>query len=214
MKIILNCIAFSTLGLATACGPIRVPGAASQSEPEMVSAPEEIAAPPAQAVVEVAEVTITRAEIDWQTARQDFADRSGSGDDGTFAIAGGAGAPPVPVLLPDMPVMAASVGDGPGVQFRPMTDGYFAVYPGEDYDIIINGTDRLVSAPGRGSVATDTELRFENTMTGSQISFSRYGASYLVEFACKGAAAISEAGCISEADAKAVVEDLLLAGTQ
>ena len=61
--------------------------------------------------------------------------------------------------------------------------------------MIINGTDRLTAAPGRGDVATDTELRFEDTMTGSQVAFSRYGASYLVEFACKGTAAITADGC-------------------
>ena len=212
MKTVLIISSLGALGLATACGPIRVPGDAVQPDvPEETQA--EPAAPVLEAPVETATVTSKRATIDWESARNDFASRQSSDDD-AVTVASGSGAPPVPVLLPSTPITTASAGDPSALQFRPTADGYSAVLPGEAYDIIINGTDRLTSAPGRGSVATDTELRFEDTMTGPQIAFSRYGASYLVQFACKGTAAITGDGCISEDEAKAAVQDLLLAGTR
>ena len=158
-------------------------------------------------------MTLKRAEIDWEAARADYAAREIIPGDNTFSVASETTLS-VPVLLPSAPVSTASVGGEDGMQFRPLADGYYAVYPGEAYDMIINGTDRLAAAPGRGLTPTDTALRFEETMTGSQVSFSRYGASYLVEFACKSVEAANGDGCITEADAKAAVQDLLLAGTQ
>jgi len=150
-----------------------------------------------------------QAKIDWNSARSDFAKRAPS-DNGMVSIASGGDAPAVPVLLPDMQASVASAG-GAEIQFRPTADGYFAVIPGEAYDMIINGTDRLIPTSEAGP--TDTELRFEETMTGAQVAFARYGASYLVQFACKGDAAVM-GGCIGEDDALAAVQDLLIAGTR
>ena len=100
------------------------------------------------------------------------------------------------------------------LDFRPMADGYFAVRKGEIYDMIINGTDRLVVRPDGSGTATDSALKFEETMTGSQVSFSRYGASYLVEFMCKDPATAAKGSCVSEEEALAEVEKLLIAGTR
>jgi len=205
------------LALTSACDKIRTPGnSETQSEAEVAEPADTPPAPETpivEEVVERASVTLKRAEIDWEAARADYAAREITPGDNTFSVASETELS-VPVLLPSAPISTASVGDDDGMQFRPLADGYYAVYPGEAYDMIINGTDRLAAAPGRGLTATDTALRFEETMTGAQVSFSRYGASYLVEFACKSAdTAISE-GCITEADAKAAVQDLLLAGTQ
>ena len=80
--------------------------------------------------------------------------------------------------------------------------------------MIINGTDRLVAKPGGQGQATDSDLVFEETMTGAQVSFSRYGASYLVELMCKDPATAIRGSCVSEADAIAEVEELLIAGTR
>ena len=80
--------------------------------------------------------------------------------------------------------------------------------------MVINGTDRLVARPGVSAEATETGLEFEETMTGAQVSFSRYGASYLVEFMCNDPATAMKGSCISEADAVAEVEKLLIAGTR
>lgn len=151
------------------------------------------------------------ASIDWTQARQDFASRD-SDNTGMVQVASG-GSPVVPVLLPDEPVTVASTGEN-NLDFRPMADGYFAVRKGEIYDMIINGTDRLVVRPDGSGTATDSALKFEETMTGSQVSFSRYGASYLVEFMCKDPATAAKGSCVSEEEALAEVEKLLIAGTR
>ena len=152
------------------------------------------------------------ATIDWNAARVDCAARE-TDDDGLAQVASG-GALAVPVLLPDEPVGVASAGGEDALQFRPMADGYFAVKKGDIYDMIINGTDRLVARPDGQGTAIDTELVFEETMTGSQVSFSRYGASYLVEFMCNDPATAIKGSCVTEAEAVEEVEKLLIAGTR
>ena len=152
------------------------------------------------------------ATIDWNAARADFAARDS--DDDVMAQVASGGSPAVPILLPDEPVGIASAGGDEALQFRPLADGYFAVKKGEVYDMIINGTDRLVAIPGGQGGAVDTELVFEETMTGAQVSFSRYGASYLVEFMCKDPSTAIRGSCVSEADAIVEVEKLLIAGTR
>ena len=212
----------AALGLLSACyeqTPTSGPAAAPSTEDAAPATPSQ-PAPPAPVPASTPDTSQNakpkRAVIDWDAARADFARTAAQrGDDDAFAIAGGGTAPPVPVLLPSMPFTTASTDESaPKLQFRPLADGYFAIYPGEAYDMIINGTDRLVSAPDRADTAPVTDLRFEYTLTGAQIAFSRYGASYLVEFACKGAAAELGQTCISEAEARAAAEDLLLGGTR
>lgn len=151
------------------------------------------------------------ATIDWTQARMDFANRETT-DTGMVEVASGS-SPAVPVLLPEQNFGVASTGED-ALQFRPLADGYFAVQKGDIYDLIINGTDKLVARPGGDGAASDTELQFEETMTGAQVSFSRYGASYLVEFMCKDPATAAKGSCVSEAEAVAEVEKLLLAGTR
>ncbi len=178
-------------------------------------APQEAQQQEAQAPAEIAPTGSTAetktATIDWTQARQDFASRE-TDNTGMVQVASG-GSPAVPILLPDEPVTVASTGES-SLDFRPMADGYFAVRKGEIYDLIINGTDKLVVRPGGGGTASDTPLKFEETMTGSQVSFSRYGASYLVEFMCKDPATAAKGSCVSEEEALAEVEKLLIAGTR
>lgn len=199
--------------LLSACGQIRVPGAGDpEPAPVELATPTETpepSAPEPEAEIETASVagpatrTVT---IDWNAARTDF-----SSQDSDLVTPQGAGDIAVPILLPEMPVTIASDGPPP-LRFSKVPDGYFAVVKGEVYDVIINGSDKLVAAP-EGMVATaPEEMRFEDTMTGSQIAFNRYGASYLVEFACK--APVRTQSCITEVEAVQAVEDLLLAGTQ
>ncbi|MEL7032676.1 MAG: hypothetical protein AAGL97_14850 [Pseudomonadota bacterium] len=152
------------------------------------------------------------ATIDWNAARADFAARD-TVDDGMAQVASG-GAPVVPILLPEEPIGIASAGGEDALQFRPLADGYFAVQKGDIYDLIINGTDRLVARPEGSGTAVDTALVFEETMTGAQVSFSRYGASYLVEFMCKDPATAIKGSCVTQAEAIAEVEKLLIAGTR
>lgn len=198
----------AVFGLLSACGQIRVPGQ-EEASPEPADIVAEVEAPPPVAEPEPAPPLRKTAEINWSAARADFAARD-TGDDGMVSVAGGSN-PPVPVLLPETPVGVAS-GES-ALQFRPTADGYFAVQKGETYDLIITGTDKLITAP-EGSAAVDTELRFQETMTGAQVSFGRYGASYLAQFMCKDPATASLGSCIPEEDAKTVVQDLLIAGTR
>ncbi|MFN3213039.1 MAG: hypothetical protein ACE37M_08040 [Henriciella sp.] len=152
------------------------------------------------------------ATIDWAAARQDYAARDI--DDDVLAQVASGSSIAVPVLLPDAPFGVAAAGSDDGLQFRPLADGYFAVMKGETYDMVINGTDKLVALPDGEGAVTDSELAFEETMTGAQVSFSRYGASYLVEFMCHDPATAMKGSCISEDDALAEVEALLISGTQ
>jgi len=173
------------------------------------------AGPPAASQVEAetikpASVT-AKSEIDWDAARRDLA---ASGDrETTFNIQSGGNAPPVPVLLPSGPVRTASAG-GPQPQFRPVPDGYFAVYPGEDYNLIVNGTNEVTNVPGGSPGDGESEdMRFVETSTGAIVSFSRYGADYMVEFECLGSG--EEGGsCITEDEALAVAEEIVISGTQ
>lgn len=208
MKTILQGTAFSALLALAACFEMP-PEEQTAPQAELnqqditpdTTAPQPATAPEGPQVVQ--------AQIDWSAARDDFAKRDTSGD--VVGIASGSNGAAVPVLLPEMAVSTASVDSG-ALEFRPTADGYFAVLAGEDYDMIINGTDRLLAAEGASTSGAE-DLRYEETLTGAQVAFRRYGASYLVQFACKGAAAVT-GGCIAQDDALAAVEDLLIAGTR
>ncbi|MEM7460052.1 MAG: hypothetical protein AAF331_11350 [Pseudomonadota bacterium] len=204
-------------GLAlVACDQLTEPQSLEAETPPVIiedvdtAQPIETPQPDAPAPSNVAERKT--ATIDWNAARADFAARDT--DDGGMAQVASGGAPVVPVLLPEEPFGIASTGGEDALQFRPLTDGYFAVKKGDIYDMVINGTDRLVARPEGSGSAIDTELDFEETMTGAQVSFSRYGASYLVEFMCNDPATAIKGSCVTEAEAIAEVEKLLIAGTR
>ena len=94
-----------------------------------------------------------------------------------------------------------------------MSDGYFAAYPGIDYDIIVNGTNEVIGADTSGDGEDEPVLTYTPTMSGAQVSFSRYGADYLVEFECKSIEG-GEADCITEQEALDVTNKLVIAGTR
>lgn len=199
-----------------ACGQIRVPGSAGEeAETPAPSVPEQVAeieaAPETTPGTEDPAVAglVQTASIDWAAAQRDFANQDTEGD-GLVGVASTNNVP-VPVLLPEIDFQIASDGPPP-LNFTQTPDGYVAVVKDNDYDIIINGTDKLIVASDRAPLPTPEDLRFEETMIGSQVSFSRYGASYLIEFACKDAA--PSENCVTEEEAIQAVEDLLLAGTQ
>jgi hypothetical protein len=201
--------------LFTACDQVTELTPFEADTPPVEAAESEPEAPPPAAEQQVPSRSAAErktATIDWNAARADFAARDS--DDGGMAQVASGGSPAVPILLPDEPVGVASAGGEDALQFRPLADGYFAVKKGEVYDLIINGTDRLVARPDGSGAAIDTDLDFEETMTGAQVSFSRYGASYLVEFMCNDPATAIRGSCISEAEAVAEVEKLLIAGTR
>ena len=150
------------------------------------------------------------AEIDWTKAREDMAARPVDDTENDFQVASGPAAPPVPVLLPTGIVTTASTGNTP--RFQPLSDGYFAAYPGTEYDIIVNGTNEVIGE-GRNSTSANTTPRYLATAAGAQISFSRYGADYLVEFECNEISG-EDGTCITEADAMAIANELIIAGTR
>lgn len=143
------------------------------------------------------------ATIDWTAARNDVA--SNSGTSGNFMTASQEGdPPPVPVMLPTGIVLPQ--GAESDVKFQPLSDGYFAFYPGTDYNIVVNGTNEIIGdrAPG----TTDTPMRFIPTMSGAQVAFTKYGADYLIEFECTAAEG-AHADCISEDDALSIADSLV-----
>ena len=211
-------IALSSLALA-ACDQIPSITPADSDTPPAAETTETVEVEVAE-TPEVTELVLPErnvaetktATIDWTSARRDFAARD-TDDDVLAQVASGSSIA-VPVLLPDTPVGVASAGADDGLQFRPLADGYFAVLKGEVYDMVINGTDKLIARPDSNGPAPDSELDFEETMTGAQVSFSRYGASYLVEFMCHDPSTAMKGSCVSEEDALEEVEALLISGTR
>ena len=158
------------------------------------------------------EAVETTATIDWEAARRDMA--SVPGDErgtGAFQVQSGAEAAPVPVLLPTGIVVPQSAEGG--VKFQPMSDGYFATYPGVDYDIVVNGSNEVVGARDSGDISGDTEPAFVATASGAQVAFSRYGADYLIEFECKNSSGAAPT-CIGEDEALEIARKLVIAGTR
>ncbi|WP_321488153.1 hypothetical protein [uncultured Hyphomonas sp.] len=143
------------------------------------------------------------AEIDWLAARDDVASNSGS--NGNFMAASQEGdPPPVPVMLPTGIVLPQ--GAESDVKFQPLSDGYFAFYPGTDYNIVVNGTNEIIGERAPGT--TETPMRFIPTMSGAQVAFTKYGADYLIEFECTVADG-EHADCISEEDALSIADSLV-----
>lgn len=204
--------------LLTACDQIRIPGASGQqaAEPKLIEDP---AGPgtgetgsPAEAELPVRPETVAgEAAIDWEAARRDLAARPLEDREGSFQVASGDAAPPVPVFLPSAPVSVQ--GGESDVRFQPMSDGYYAFFPGEKYDTVVNGTNKVIAAPGEEKAARDEAFNFQPTMTGAQIAFSRYGADYLVEFECKELTNGVPA-CITQEEAEAFATDLVISGTR
>lgn len=152
------------------------------------------------------------AVIDWEAARRDLAARSAEDIEGSFSVQSGGDAAPVPVYLPSGPVAAQS-GDV-AVRFQPTNDGYYAFFPAEAYDIIVNGTNVVMTEPGAGAAPARTmAFNFQPTTNGGQVAFSRYGADYLVEFECKELVNGLPA-CITQDEAVAFARDLAISGTR
>ena len=199
-------------------------GALTLSACDRIKAPEQPAAPAATETPTVAETPTepdlpvrpeaveSTAGIDWEAARRDMASVSSEDrGEGAFQVQSGASAPPVPVLLPTGIVVPQSAEGG--VKFMPMSDGYFATYPGVDYDIVVNGTNEVIGAREAGDTSADTEPSYLATASGAQVAFSRYGADYLIEFECKNATG-DDPECIGEDEALEIARKLVIAGTR
>lgn len=151
------------------------------------------------------------AVIDWEAARRDLAARPLEEREGSFTIQSGTDAPPVPVFLPSAPVSVQ--GGEAGVRFQPTPDGYYAFFPGDAYDIVVNGTNAVILAPGETAQLRAEAYTFATTTTGASVTFSRYGADYIVEYECK-VFERGEPACITEEEAIDFARDLALSGTR
>ena len=141
-------------------------------------------------------------EVNWEAARADLAKRPAD-----VVVPQSAGSDPlvVPMLLPGGIVQTAA--DRP-VPPRIMPDGYFATYHLPRYDVTVNGSQKAYAAGG-APAADKTTMKFQTTEAGASLTFSRYGADYLIDFECREIDGPD--GCVSEAEAKEFADSLFVA---
>ncbi len=215
-KPFLICIPVLAGLLLPGCDRVRVPGGADEV-PEVRALAE---APGAEVPPEAPSgadgparpgTRVGEAVIDWDSARLDMAASVPADGQVGFQIASGDAAPAVPIFLPSAPV--GIQGGEAGVRFQPVADGYYAFFPGTDYDVIINGTNQVIEGPDEAVRMRTEEMVFQTTMTGAQVVFARYGADYLVEFECRALAA-GQPSCIDREEALAFVAELVISGSR
>lgn len=200
--------AMALLVSASACDQMNP--ASSQETPAFTPAPTKEAEAAQPTLPDRASTAESKAAINWDAARADLAALPREERDTSFQVASTDTPPPVPVLLPTGIVRVQGAGNAP--RFQPLTDGYYAAYPGVDYDIIVNGTNEVIGKAGATSAASETFL-FQPTGSGAMVSFSKYGADYLVEFECNAIEG-DEPDCIAEEDAIETARKLIIAGTR
>ena len=195
-------VAFAALALAAAC---------DAKQAEQAQTPPASGSPAAQASGAAPEVAApARSGIDWEAARAARAEATRGDQVVTAQQAPGGPPPAVPILLPSNIVRAANAG--PPV-IRKTDDGYFATYETPKYDATVNGTNVAYAAGGAASdKATKESYKFTVGEGQASLSFSRFGADYLIEFECKE---IDQgASCVTEDEAKEFADGLFVAQTQ
>jgi hypothetical protein len=156
-------------------------------------------------------------QIDWSAAQKDAAakgvETAGAGlQPNTINPAAKAGSS-VPILAPPPVVGAAGANLTQQGVVQATPDGYFAMFEGSTYDVVIHGTKDFYAAPPGAPAATKSRLsgyRFDIGEGQAQLAFTRYGADYLVEFNCKTPNPL--VACVTEAEAVAFAERLQAAG--
>lgn len=215
MKPIISLIAIAAMATSLAgCDQLVRPQtkkAEKEKVAEQTAEPADSETAPAPQAPERPSVQPATANIDWEAARRDMASRSAESGETGFQVQSGSSAPPVPVLLPTGIVIPQ--GAESGVKFQPMADGYFATYPGIDYDIIVNGTNEVIGARETGEEPDEPVLHFHPTLSGAEVAFTRYGADYLVQFECNEVRG-EIAECIDEEEALEVTRTLVISGTR
>lgn len=174
---------------------------------EEKAATPEAAAPTAEQPVQTASApqgpATTTGTVDWEAARADLAKRPAD-----VVVPQAAGSDPlvVPMLLPGGIVQTAA--DRP-VPPRIMKDGYFATYHLPRYDVTVNGSQKSYAAGGAAPAADKGEMKFQVGEAAASLTFSRYGADYLIDFECREVD--GPEGCITEAEAKEFADSLFVA---
>jgi hypothetical protein len=152
---------------------------------------------------------VTDSQINWEAARADLAKRPADAPVSIQSV-GSTGPLPVPMLLPSGIVNPAS-SDRPTPPVV-TEDGYFATYHLPKYDAIVNGSKRSYAAAGQAAQGDKEKMKFTTGEASAQLSFSRYGADYLIEFECREVDGGNS--CIKESEAKEFAESLFVAQTQ
>lgn len=144
--------------------------------------------------------------IDWDAARADAAKRPAD-----VVVPQSVGSEPltVPMLLPGDMVQTASDRPTPP---RITKDGYFATYHTPRYDVIVNGSSKAYAAGGETPATDKSDMKFMTVEAGAQLTFSRYGADYVIDFECREVD--SPEGCITEAQAKEFADSLFVAASR
>lgn len=161
-------------------------------------------------IAQVASVgpTAVEAQIDWETARADKAKAPASDVVTVQQVNPNSGPVKVPMLLPSGIVQAQNAKP-PAIV--PTADGYFANYHLPKYDATVNGSAQSYSGTG-GKVGDKAAMKFTQGDASAQLSFSRYGADYLIEFECREIDGADS--CITEDEAKAFADSLFVSQTQ
>ncbi len=207
---IITALISASFVLSACDGLTTEPEAPARQAAPQTSATEHQTTPAALPNVGPKADTMRSANIDWDSARADMA-AQGDDDEPLVGTATSGQLAPVPVLLPTGIVAPASASRG--VVFRQTSDGYFASYPGEAYDIVINGTN-LIAGTAEQETRRPDEPVFTASLAGAQLSLSRYGADYLIEFECNLDLPEEDESCINEGEALDIAEKLIVAGTQ
>lgn len=165
------------------------------------------AKPPETAAAQPAAAPAVTGTIDWETARADLSKKPADAPVLPQSVQDKPA--PVPMLLPSGIVQTASDRPSPPVVTK---DGYFANYHLPRYDAIVNGSMKAYVAPGQAAGVDKSAMKFTTSDASAQLTFSRYGADYLIEFECREVD--GPEGCITEAEAKEFAESLFVAQTQ
>lgn len=196
MKVLV--LAGAGLGLAallSACTQ-ETPKGPEAGQPQ---AGKEAAAPPAAPAV--------LGSIDWDKARADLSRRPADAPVLPQSVQDQPAV--VPMLLPSGIVQTASDRPTPPVITK---DGYFATYHLPRYDAIVNGSMKAYLTPGQAAKGDKEAMRFTTGDASAQLTFSRYGADYIIEFECRQVD--GPEGCISESEARAFADSLFVAQTR
>lgn len=174
---------------------------------EKPAAPVAATTPAAEeAPVQVASAPSTEQTVDWEKARADFTSKRPADAPATVQTSGQEGPSPVPMLLPSGIVQTASDRPTPPVVTK---DGYFATYHLARYDAIVNGSMKAYTGTGQTATGDKEAMKFTKGEAVASLSFSRYGADYLIDFECREID--GPEGCITEAEAKEFAESLFVA---
>lgn len=178
-----------------------------EGEGHQAAAPEATGDEPVAQVASVGPPAVA-AQIDWESARADRAKAPNSDVVTVQQATPGAGPVKVPMLLPSGIVQAQNARPPAVVTTE---DGYFATYQLPKYDAIVNGSAQAYANTG-GKPVDKTAMKFTQGDASAQLSFSRYGADYLIEFECREVDGADS--CITEDEAKAFAESLFVSQTQ